>query len=361
MFKLIVSHVKFFNKLNPIQTGIPSLEQHTNGFHFVLLLIIFVTNHLYGIVWLHYQSTGTFNWSQISQSPYLFTHQLSKKAFWLEYDNAFTLNAIASLALYAHLIFFQNVEPKFALCQREEFGLFSIGTKQLDPFLSKRMFKFYRKIKAIMIINFIILVFVSLATEYYMVWINDVYTMALVESFTFWFILYPILKLYVNFVLFITIFSIIIYSGTVRIQQLNILNKFKLINKFMANSSCQQQTGNGKWLHYFNWWRFRSLNTELVHFCKQIQHYSQIIGPQISILLPLHIIIECYCLYITIFTSQKEKQHFIFGFIQLNMLLFEIIKQCAQVDSNNQKLQNELRKFCRYFFTFKNCKCCQYD
>jgi hypothetical protein len=111
--KIVSDHFRIlYHQLDPILSSdavsiySPSRQRWHNGF----VLVAFTATILYGIWGLNYEATGNWilDFSVLSQSPYVFTHQLSPNSVWLQIDCCYAL--AISLTLGMFVIFLVNGE-----------------------------------------------------------------------------------------------------------------------------------------------------------------------------------------------------------------------------------------------------------
>ena len=181
-----------------------------------------------------------------------------------------------------------------------------------------------------------------------------------VQSLIVWFVLFPQTCLYVVFgallivlftiffsyslyytALFATNFYIILTSQYIQVRQKDLLAKFVQINTRLVKQS-QSSSKVSLLREYFR------LNVELTTLASFIQHYTHLCAYILSSTLPGLITTQCYLMHVVLFDRNVPFYFYILytlATVELNAVLFGIIRHCSMVAKNNSALEGENYRF----------------
>ena len=146
------------------------------------------------------------------------------------------------------------------------------------------------------------------------------------------------------------IFFVIIASRCIQIRQQSILSKLSELNsKLTIKAHCRKRPN-----HALCWWQYLSLNREMLRFCKHIQVHSRYWSPYLTIMLPYYNIINCYLAYMSVVIDIPfgVRLFFILITIEIGLVFFALIKECAKVVKCNDQMLMQNRRFFGNFFAF---------
>ncbi|KAH9393915.1 hypothetical protein TYRP_021038 [Tyrophagus putrescentiae] len=93
------------------------------------------------------------------------------------------------------------------------------------------------------------------------------------------------------------------------------------------------------------------LNRRLVHICAHIREYSRLNSPILSITIPYFMLAQCYMLLGAVLHGDPSVYPFCFtGIVEANAIMYLNIRECAQIEQYNRKIEATFRRF--YTATF---------
>lgn len=96
------------------------------------------------------------------------------------------------------------------------------------------------------------------------------------------------------------------------------------------------------------WSSYLTVNLQMVHLLGTISSYSDYWKTPLSIFLLDHITMQCYLIYILVFIdtlSLLMKGIFLYGILEMNVITFLLIAQCARTVKVNQAFERANRHF----------------
>src|SRR5699024_8394446 len=147
---IIIPHFNaFFQQLNPVQAAEQGSQQNIskiNG-HFLFSFINFAIISIYGNLALEYESTGTIDWRNLPQSPYILMHQTFLPPVWPLTDPCILASIPVDCLLFLYFAFNSAVDENLKLYPVNNGKNLLIDSKVLDRDVSGKILKFSRNTK----------------------------------------------------------------------------------------------------------------------------------------------------------------------------------------------------------------------
>lgn len=135
---ILIHFATFYYISDPIQTKCSEyFTSATNPkHHFGFAICMLLLNVIYGTVGLTWKANRSshFTCNNISENPYIFTHQMSPRIIWSPIDFCFSLDILVSLAVFGILILRPNASAKYQI-SKKNFNLDE--RKQVNRLLAK--------------------------------------------------------------------------------------------------------------------------------------------------------------------------------------------------------------------------------
>ena len=327
-------------KLDPISNVGFNPSSKTVKYHLLFPIFIIVFQNLFGTIVLELDSTGVFS-LDLSNSPYIFSHQITPKSIWKIIDILIFVDTITGI-IFIVLLFNSNLSECFKM--KTDGRTVYIGSKRLNVGISTKMLRVRKMITNTFYFLFFCLNIVSYLNFYYwVIFVNKVYAISFVSGFNFIFI-FPLHMIFIMYANFSFNLYIILACNYIKIMQKHEFDKLGHL----------KQQNNKK--SNLKWNRIIQINYNFLNLAKITKVYARLSARQLSLSILNLIFLQCYLAYVFIFIniSLFEKTFFILSVFELNIFLFMIIHQCSLVEKFNRKFEMANRQICFEFLHQKN-------
>ena len=314
--------------------------------HFTFpIFILLITSYLGTF---HLPKEHQFTFETFSTNPEVFSHQVVPRALWTNFDYALSLTVFCTILILIYAAFRDDLNSQFKIV-KDAHGQYRLGDTLLEAEVSAKIRNFQSRLSYV--IWFCISFFYLLAMVFYAVnvlFLNEQFRWSF-WSVLFWTTFYPPYIFYQFYGILGFQMYIIGSSRIIKIRQQQLLTRLqKLIQIKRSKNVSEECFAAGKWRSYMK------LNRNLVHICAHIREYSRLNSPILSITIPYFMLAECYMLVAVLYGDPSVYPFCFTGISECNAIMYLNIRECAQIEQYNRKIEATLRRFYTTTFGGKN-------
>lgn len=179
---------------------------------------------------------------------------------------------------------------------------------------------------------------------YYHVFLNNRLYRVSLHSAWVWLFGYPLFFFYIAHICLGSMSFVLMSSRYLQIRQRALLVRLKALNALLVSRGSSKRRVSLAPI----WRRYYELNRELIATCHHIKAYSRFWVTFLTLMFPYLIFVQCYLLYLAVIAEGiafELTYIYKLGIAELMPLFFMLIRQCAKVVVNNNRILLENRRF----------------
>ena len=316
--------------------------------HFTFVIFILLITSYLGT--FHLPEEHQFTLESFSTNPEVFSHQMVPRALWTTFDLAISLSVFSTILILIYAALREDLNSQFRIVKNAH-GQYRLGDTLLEAEVSSKIRHFQSRLSYV--IWFCISFFYLLAMVFYAVnvlLLSGQFRWNNCWSILFWTTLFSPFLFYNFYALLGFQMYIIGSSRIIRIRQQQLLARLQRLVCVQRPTKVSKESFSGR-----KWRTYMRLNRRLVHICAHIREYSRLNSPILSITIPYFMLAQCYMLLGAVLHGDPSVYPFCFtGIVEANAIMYLNIRECAQIEQYNRKIEATLRRFYTTTFGGKN-------